>query len=200
MNGKPWDARLAYRLVYPLRDSWLTPNHLTSIRLLFGILAATGLGTGDYFWSNIGALFFVVSNFLDHGDGELARLTGKMSKNGHYFDLASDAIVNIALFIGIGTGLMHSQLGIWALFMGMLSGLTIAGIFYMRNEIEKSIGKSDARQPNIGIIEAEDVLYLLPIVTLAGWLTPFLILASAGAPVFALWTLKEYRVHRTKQS
>ena len=200
MNDKPWDARLACRLVYPLRNSWLTPNHLTALRLLFGILAATGLGTGDYFWVNIGALCFVISNFLDHSDGELARITGKMSKSGHYFDLASDAIVNIILFMGIGIGLMHSQLGYWALFMGMLSGLAVAGIFFMRNKIEKSVGKSDARQPNIGIIEAEDVLYLLPIVTLMEWLAPFLTLATAGAPVFALWTLKEYRELRTKQS
>jgi phosphatidylglycerophosphate synthase len=200
MKDKPWDARLACKLVYPLRNSWLTPNHLTSLRLLFGILAATGLSTGDYFWTNIGALCFVISNFLDHSDGELARLTGKMSTSGHYFDLASDAIVNIILFIGIGIGLMHSQLGYWALFMGTVSGLAIAGIFHMRNKIEKSIGKSGARQPNIGIIEAEDVLYLLPIVTFMGWLVPFLILATVGAPVFALWTMKEYRDLRTKQS
>ncbi len=200
MIDKPLDARLAYRLVYLLRNSRITPNHLTSVRLLFGILAAAGLSTGDYFWINIGALCFVISNFLDHSDGELARLTGKMSKSGHYFDLASDAIVNIILFIGIGTGLMHSQLGFWALFMGLLSGLAVAGIYFMRNEIEKFIGKSDARQPNIGIIEAEDVLYLLPLVTLMGWLIPFLILATAGAPVFALWTLKEYREIRIKQS
>jgi len=200
MNNKPWDARLAYKLVYPLRNSRITPNHLTSVRLLFGVFACSGLSTGDYFWVNVGALCFVISNFLDHSDGELARLTGKMSKSGHYFDLASDAIVNIILFAGIGIGLMYSQLGIWALLMGVVSGLAVAAIFHMRNEIEKSIGKDDARQPNIGIIEAEDVLYLLPLVTLMGWLVPFLVLAVIGAPAFALWTLKEYRELREKPS
>jgi phosphatidylglycerophosphate synthase len=200
MNNKPWDARLAYRLIYPLRNSRVTPNHLTSIRLLFGVFACVGLSTGDYFWANIGAFCFVISNFLDHSDGELARLTGKMSKSGHYFDLASDAIVNILLFVGIGAGLMHSPLGFWALLMGVVSGLAVAAIFHMRNEIEKSVGKTDARQPNIGVIEAEDVLYLLPIITLTGWLVPFLILAVIGAPAFALWTLKEFRDHRVNPS
>jgi archaetidylinositol phosphate synthase len=200
MNNKPWDARLAYRLIYPLRNSRVTPNHLTSVRLLFGIFACAGLSTGDYFWVNIGAFCFVISNFLDHSDGELARLTGKMSKSGHYFDLASDAIVNILLFVGIGAGLMHGSLGNWALLMGVVSGLAVAAIFHMRNEIEKSVGKTDARQPNIGVIEAEDVLYLLPVITLAGWLVPFLILAVIGAPVYALWTLKEFRDHRVIQS
>lgn len=193
MNQKPWDAQLAYRLVYPLRDSWVTPNHLTFVRLLFGIFAAAGFAVGDYFWANAGAFCFVVSNFLDHTDGELARLTGKISKSGHYFDLACDAIVNIILFIGIGAGLMQSSLGDWALPMGIISGLAVAAIFYMRNEIEKSVGKTAARQPNVGVIEAEDVLYILPVVSLLGWLVPFLSLATVGAPTFAIWCLREYR-------
>ena len=193
MNQKPWDAQLAYSLVYPLRNSWITPNHLTFIRLLFGIFAAAGFAVGNYFWANVGAFCFVMSNFMDHTDGELARLTGKMSKSGHYFDLASDAIVNIILFIGIGVGLTRSGLGDWALPMGIVSGFAIAAIFFMRNEIEKSIGKDDARQPHLGIIEAEDVLYLLPLISLMGWLVPFLSLATVGAPAFAIWCWLEYR-------
>ena len=47
-DNKPWDARLAYRLVYPLRNSFLTPNHLTFLRLLFGMFACVELARGDY--------------------------------------------------------------------------------------------------------------------------------------------------------
>lgn len=191
-NDKPWDARLAYLLIYPLRNTFVTPNHLTTIRLLFGIFAAAGLATGNYFWTNLGALCFVISNFLDHSDGELARLTGNMSRKGHYYDLASDAIVNILLFVGIGIGLMNSKLGVFALPMGFIAGISVAGIFHMRNEIEKQIGKDDARQPNFAGIEAEDVLYLLPVITLTGWLQPFLILAILGAPAFAVFTWFEF--------
>lgn len=193
MNNKPWDAQLAYRLVYPLRNSWVTPNHLTLVRLLFGIFAATGFAEGSYLWTNVGAICFVISNFLDHTDGELARLTGKTSKEGHYFDLVCDAIVNIILFIGIGVGLMEGGLGVWALPMGIISGISVAAIFFMRYEIEKFIGKSAARQPNVGIIEAEDVLYFLPLVSLLELLAPFLSLATVGAPTFAAWCLCQYR-------
>ncbi len=28
-SNKPWDARLACRLIYPLRDTKVRPNHLT---------------------------------------------------------------------------------------------------------------------------------------------------------------------------
>ncbi len=192
-QSKPWDARLAYWLIVPLRNTFITPNHLTALRLLFGMAAAIGLGSGDDFWMNTGALCFVISNFLDHTDGELARLTGKYSNFGHYFDLVSDALVNILLFIGIGVGLMHSSLGGWALPMGILSGLAVATIFHMRNEIEKNIGKVDARQPHAGGFEAEDVLYLLPVVTIMDWEYPFLVLATIGAPGFAIFVFYEFR-------
>jgi len=189
---KPWDARLARRLVSPWRDSALTPNHLTGLRLLCGIVAACFLSLGGFVWTNIGALFFCLSNFLDHTDGELARLTGKTSRFGHVYDLISDAVVNILLFMGIGIGLMDSDLGDAALPLGCLAGVAVASIFHMRNHIEEMTGKEQARQPNAGGIEAEDVLYLLPLISLTGLLEIFLILAAVGAPLFAVWVLREY--------
>lgn len=196
-NGKPWDARLAYQLVYPFRHTGLTPNHLTTIRLLFGMASCLAFSLGGFFWTNIGAFLFCLSNFLDHTDGEFARLTGKMSRSGHYYDLISDALVNVLLFLGIGTGLTQSRLGFYAIPMGCLAGIAVAAIFHMRNEIEQAVGKAQARQPNVGAIEAEDVLYLLPLVSLSGQLVPFLILAVTGAPLFALWVLWEYRKLKT---
>jgi len=199
-NNKPWDARLAYRLIYPFKDTKLGPNHFTWIRLLFGIAAFIGLTMGSFFWTNIGALCFVLSNFMDHTDGEFARLTGKMTRFGHYFDLASDVIVNILLFIGISIGLMQSKLGIYALPMGIFAGFAVATIFHMRLFIEEEIGKTEARQPNLGGMEAEDILYLLPIVTLSNQLVPFLILTNIGAPLFSLWVLNEYLSLKRKLS
>src|SRR5271168_4683237 len=94
---RPWDARLACRLITPLKDSWVTPNYLTSVRLFVGVAAAAAFLPGTYGWSNIAALLLVISNFLDHTDGELARLTGKSSRFGHWYDLASDALVTVLL-------------------------------------------------------------------------------------------------------
>jgi hypothetical protein len=38
--ARPWDARLARRLVTPLKDTWVTPNYLTTVRLFVGLAAA----------------------------------------------------------------------------------------------------------------------------------------------------------------
>ena len=102
--NRPWDARLARRLVAPLVHSWVTPNYLTTVRLLIGMAAAAAFIPGSYGWSNGAALLLILSNFLDHTDGELARMSGKTSRIGHLYDLASDAVVTILLFIAIGVG------------------------------------------------------------------------------------------------
>src|ERR1700722_19065713 len=96
--NRPWDARLARWLVTPLKDSRVTPNHLTTVRLLIGLAAAAAFIPGTYAWSNIGALLVILSNFAGHTDGELARMSGKTSKIGHLYDRASDAAVTVLLF------------------------------------------------------------------------------------------------------
>ena len=189
---KPWDARLAYCTVYPLRNTWIIPNHITGIRLLSGIFACMAFAKGDVFNTNLGAIFFVISNFLDHADGELARITGKMSRSGHYFDLICDALVNSLLFIGIGIGLSHGESGNWSVFMGWFAGISVIAIFLMRNEIEERAGKTVAQQPHAGGFEAEDILYLIPAVTILDGLLPFLFVACIGTPIFALWVLNKY--------
>ena len=191
-DDKPWDAQIAYKLIYPLRNTFVTPNYLTSLRLLFGIFAGIFFALGEYKYSNIGAFCFVLSNFLDHADGELARLKNLMSSKGHIYDLVSDALVNILLFLGMGIGLMQTNLGVYACIMGIISGTTVAAIFYMRNDIEKNIGKKNARQPHKSGVEAEDILYALPIITYFQLDYYFIFAASIGAPIFCIYVIKDY--------
>lgn len=196
-ENKPWDARLAYQLIYPLRNTFISPNHLTTLRLILGLLAAWGLAQGDYLFTNLGALCFIMSHFIDHTDGELARLTGKSSQTGHIYDLVADGATNILLFVGIGIGASLKGFGHWDAVMGLVAGLAVAAIFYMRAYIESNMERKLARQPHVAGIEIEDILYLIPLVTLLDGLHVFLILSIIGAPLFALWTLFEYlRVRR----
>ena len=66
---------------------------------------------------------------LEGTTGEFARMTGKTSKFGHYYDLVCDALVNIFLFLGIGIGLMQTSLQGFALPMGCIAGISVAAIF-----------------------------------------------------------------------
>jgi len=58
--------------------------------------------------------------------------------------------------------------------------------------IESLAGKAGTKQAFAGGFETEDVLYLLPLVTLSNGVEPFLLAASIGAPLFAAWVVIDY--------
>lgn len=184
MTNIPWDARLAALLVRPFCNTWVTPNHLTTLRLATGLGAALCFGSGE--WLNLAAWLWVMSTFLDHTDGELARLSGKQSRAGHFYDLITDAVATIGLFMGIGWGLSSSLLGGWALFMGAITGIAIAIIFHFRNEIERRSGKAATKQPGFAGFEPEDSLYLLPLITWLDGLALLLLIAALITPIIAI--------------
>lgn len=190
-TDKPWDARLAAALVRPLLGSrWVHPNHFTTIRLLVGVAGASAFASGV--WPNLAALLVVLSNFLDHTDGEFARMSGKTSRFGHYYDLASDALVTVGLFAGIGIGLAQDDDSILEMVLGLVAGAAVAVIFHLRNQMESAHGKDATRQPHWAGFEAEDVLYLMPVVTLCGGLNWFLYAAAVGAPLACLLVAVSY--------
>jgi archaetidylinositol phosphate synthase len=192
---RPWDARLARRLVAPLKDSWVTPNHLTTVRLGVGLAAAAAFLPGTYGCCNLAALLLILSNFLDHTDGELARMSGKSSRIGHIYDLASDAVVTISLFVAIGIGSRDKPGNVSQfspVILGVVAGCAIALIFYLRMRIEDMVGKLANSQASLGGFETEDVLYLLPLVTLSNAVMPLLLAAALCAPLFALWVVIDY--------
>jgi archaetidylinositol phosphate synthase len=193
---RTWDARLARRLVTPLKSSRVTPNHLTTVRLAVGMAGAFALAQGGFASTNVGALLIVLSNFIDHTDGELARISGKSSKFGHFYDLASDAFVTIALFVCMGIGVAIARgdspyaQSTW---LGAITGVAVALIFYLRMRIESMAGKAGTQQSSAAGFETEDILYLLPLVTLSHQVEPFVVAASIGAPLFAVWVAIAYR-------
>jgi len=185
--SRPLDARLARRLVAPLESTRATPNHLTTLRLVLGLSAAALLANGNIAWANVGAFVFAFSNFVDHTDGELARMSGASSRFGHWYDLISDALIHTLLFAALGYGLRNGALGDWAVLMGAAAGAAVAFIFWLHMHMEAVLGKSDASLPSARYFEIEDVLYLFPLVTLLQIRTPFLVAAVIGAPAFAVW-------------
>lgn len=134
------------------------------------------------------------------GIGELARIGGKSSRVGHLYDLTCDALVTVMLFVGMGIGAGGTQIGALKLAPGVLgavAGVAVALIFLLRMRIEEIVGKAGTKHASVGGFETEDVLYLLPIVTLTNVVAPFVVVASIGAPLFAAWVVIDcWRVAR----
>ena len=105
-----WDQRLARVAMRPLVSSRATPNQITTLSLALGLLGALLYAQGN--WAmHLGAAGFVPSFWLDHADGELARMTGRSSPFGHYHDVAAGGCVLVAVLVGIGIGTSDAHSG-----------------------------------------------------------------------------------------
>ncbi len=200
MASRPWDSRLANRLVRPLRNTPVHPNHVTTLGLAVGLAAAAAYARGTPAAANVGALGYAVSAILDHADGELARLTGKTSTFGHSYDRAADLTVKLSLFAGMGLSVRHGQLGWMGPVFGITAGLAVITIFSLRSSMSRWRGRAAFDQPSWGGFEVEDILYLVAPVTWLGWLEPFVVAAGLGAPVFALWVARQWMITRTHRT
>jgi archaetidylinositol phosphate synthase len=189
MPAKPWDSRLAHALIRPLRDTRVHPNHVTTLALLTGLASAALYAMATPASVQAGAACWVLASILDHADGELARLTGKISAFGHRYDRAADLLVKLALFAGMGASLRHGPLRHWGLPLGVLGGAALLGIFVLRSEMARRRGEGAFKQPMVGGFELEDILYVIAPLTWLGWLGPFLVCTAIGTPLFALWCL-----------
>jgi len=92
--GRPAGEKIAFYL----KNTTITPIHVTLLFLICGILATLCI-LFQYYWT--AAALLVLKSILDAADGELARIKETPSYTGRYFDSISDIILNILLFATI---------------------------------------------------------------------------------------------------
>ena len=194
MVGDSWTHKIARVCILPLVNTPITPNHLTTVRLITGIAACSLFAIGSTEWNLYGGFLWILSAFMDRADGELARVSDKTSPWGHKYDYFSDVVVTALFFFGIGIGLRDSallniNLGLWTIVMGITAsaGVIAAEIFA---EIIDQSQKDTGEKAYAGFagFDFDDVIYLFAPVVWLNLHLPFLIGASVGAPVFALLT------------
>jgi phosphatidylglycerophosphate synthase len=203
------DRRLSLRISrWLVRHTQLHPNHITLIGTSVGLLAAALLSFGTY-WSGVaGTLLFLCATIIDGCDGEVARLTFQESSFGQKFDVVTDNIVHVAIFIGLAVGLyQRSPEGHYLLLMAiLLGGFTCTSLvtyfFLVRRPGFASSGgvpvsiRGTARQWLLRGFEAlmnRDFAYLLLALALVDRLHWFLWGTAFGTYLFAILLVWIYR-------
>jgi archaetidylinositol phosphate synthase len=164
----------------------LTPNHVTTLRLVTGLAAAMTFAQGTSGWiAIVGGFVFLLSMLLDRADGELARQTNQMSVAGHRYDLVSDCMVGVCTFIGIGVGVVHTA-GLNAVWLGLLAGLGVGALFLELNVLKLGSVRGHNLFGGRLRVDPDDAMIVVPILVWCGLAVPTLIAAAVVTPLAAL--------------
>ena len=80
----------------------ISPNIITIIGFIIGLVAAFMFTKGNYFFTLFAGLLVQLSSIIDGCDGEIARLKFQNTPFGAWFDTILDRYVDTAISIGIG--------------------------------------------------------------------------------------------------
>lgn len=147
----PLVRHLSYRLTPILLKTSITPNQITSISLLLGLLCAVCFISGNYVAGIIGALLMTTSYTFDNCDGEVARIKNMSSEFGAKFDDMADWMVDASFFAALGYGtsqVMEQPYWFWfgcAAAAGAFIDYVVDLIYHAKNE-EKEDAKTREEQ------------------------------------------------------
>jgi len=100
---------LAFLLVKAIYSTSITPNQLTVISMIFGVLGGICYSFGTHKAFMFGAVLYLLYNVVDCSDGQLARLKKNGTTIGRILDGVADYVVSVALYFGIGFGYANNS-------------------------------------------------------------------------------------------
>lgn len=103
----------------------LSPNSITFISFIIGLIAAYFLALGLWKFLIIGGILVFISYTLDDVDGEVARLKKMGSAKGAWLDMIFDRIREAVLFFGICFGLYGQTLNYKVWIYGFIALVSI---------------------------------------------------------------------------
>lgn len=170
---KDWIAPVA-RL---FARSGLSPNALTMLGLVFGVIAAVLFAQGE---QPLAGVVLLVAGFFDIIDGAVARLLQKETAFGGMLDSVVDRYVDVLLYAGIIYAFIQRRIaepGIilgWGWLWGLLA---IAGSFMVSYTRARAEAAGSGRL-DVGFAERAERLIILAIGALLG-LTPYAVVIIA---------------------
>jgi CDP-diacylglycerol--glycerol-3-phosphate 3-phosphatidyltransferase len=90
--------RIISAIVRGLAYGRINPNLLTVIGVAINIGCGLLFGFGYFFWAGI---ILIVANLFDMLDGQVARLSGRVTRFGGFLDSSLDRLSDMVVFIGL---------------------------------------------------------------------------------------------------
>jgi len=155
--------RIINAMVRVLASLGIPPNVLTAIGVTINMGCGVLFGFGEFFWAGV---VLIVANLFDMLDGNVARLTGRVTKYGSFLDSTLDRLSDMGSFLGIMIFYAritdhHSTLNVFLAGVGMVTSVLVS---YTTARSEGLGVKA-----NVGFLQRPERVVLLIIGALSTW-------------------------------
>lgn len=150
-------------MVRGIASAGIHPNILTAIGVSINVGCGVLFGMGEFFWAGI---VLIVANLFDMLDGNVARLTGNVTRFGGFLDSSLDRVSDMVCFIGImifyaSNIPQHSILNVF------LGGVGLVGSVMVSYTTARS--ESIGIKSNVGFLQRPERIVLFIIGALSTW-------------------------------
>lgn len=155
--------RIINAMVRALASAGVHPNVLTAVGVSINVACGVLFGMGEFFWAGV---VLIVANLFDMLDGNVARLTGNVTRFGGFLDSSLDRLSDMVSFFGImifyaGNTPQHSILNV------VLAGIGWIGSVMVSYTTARS--ETFGVKANVGFLQRPERIVLLIIGALSTW-------------------------------
>tara|TARA_Y100000310_G_scaffold343159_1_gene449518 strand:- start:33916 stop:34569 length:654 start_codon:yes stop_codon:yes gene_type:complete len=190
---RPVSNRIAKLLVH----TKLKPFHVTAFSLFYSTAAAVFFAFGEYLYLVLGVILLQIGFLFDNVDGDLARLRGKYSEFGTWFDDIDDRLREVFTFLGLAIGLYRLNGNIVIILIGFIAAVNIIMVNFLRAstyKFSKKLSPEISINPNLYFGWTETIVYLTTLLVLINQVY-LLLLIYAVFGVLA-WLKKMHSIYR----
>ncbi|MCJ8306891.1 MAG: NTP transferase domain-containing protein [Nitrosopumilus sp.] len=184
---------VSLRITKLLLKTGITPNQISILSTVIGLVGASFFFSGEYFYLILGGIIIHIHSIVDGCDGEVARLKLRQSKYGGWLDSVLDRYVDAAIILGLVYGYwsINGDITIW-----IIGFFAVIGSFLNSYTSDKydSIFKDGEMEKNSKFRMGRDVrLLLITIGALTNQIPAILIILAVIANFEALRRLVMFR-------
>lgn len=155
--------RIINGMVRGLASLGVPPNILTAIGVIINLLCGVLFAMGNFFGAGV---VLIVANLFDMLDGNVARLTGRVTRYGGFLDSTLDRLSDMGAFLGIMIFYArltdhHSTVNVFLGGVGMITSVLVS---YTTARSEGLGVKA-----NVGFLQRPERVVLLIIGALSTW-------------------------------
>jgi CDP-diacylglycerol--glycerol-3-phosphate 3-phosphatidyltransferase len=134
--------RIIDAMVRWLARGHINPNILTFVGVAINVGSGLLFGWGQFFWAGI---ILIVANLFDMLDGQVARLSGRVTRFGGFLDSSLDRLSDMVVFVGLMVFYardteFHSTLNVFLAGAGLMGSIMVS---YASARAESLIPKCD---------------------------------------------------------